>query len=357
MSRPLYLSEYKPVSKLQVEQKPVARTTYPVIDVHGHFASFYLPLYAPDPARWQPVAVDETVKRLQQQGIRRVINLDGFWDGFLGLDLETVFAATSEHEDFFLNFVSIDVTKVLEKNFASMVRQHLDKARQLGARGIKLFKHVSLMVEKSPFVYQPGRGIRIDDPRLAVIWQTAAEFGWPVLIHIADPECFFDPVDQTNERYLELLAHPDWSYAGSGTYTFAELMQAQEKLLQDNPKTTFIIAHVGSNAENLAYVSSLLHRYKNFYVDLAARIDELGRQYHTARRFFFEHADRILFGTDVNCETAAWLYQPYFTFLETDQDAISGGHWPMTGLALPEQILDKIYWQNAARIFGLPGLD
>ncbi len=353
MNRPLYLNEYKPVSKLQVEQKPVPRTSYPVIDVHGHFGDLYLPLYAADPASWQPASVAELVTALQNQGVRQVVNLDGFWDGFLGLELEQVFAASADYADFFLNFVSVDVTRINEADFAQTVRRHLARAQRLGARGIKLFKHVSLMVEKSPFVYVPGRGIRIDDPRLKVIWQTAAEYGWPVLVHIADPACFFDPVDQHNERYLELLAHPDWSYTASGTYSFAELMQAQEKLLDDNPATTFIVAHVGSNAENLAFVARLLDRYGNFYVDLAARIDELGRQYHTARKFFFDYSDRILFGTDVNCQTAAWLYQSYFTFLESDQDAIAGGHWPMTGLSLPKNILDQVYWQNAARIFKL----
>ncbi|MDW7658999.1 MAG: amidohydrolase family protein [Bacillota bacterium] len=353
--RPLYLHEYRPISKLTVERHPIRKPRFPVIDVHGHFADLYLPLYAERSEEWIPADVESLVAVLRQQGIRNIVNLDGFWDGFMGLDLQTVIEATRDYPDFFINFVSVDTTRIGEPDFADRVRRHLTRAYSLGFRGIKLFKHVSLMVEERPYVYRPGRGVRIDDPRLDVIWQTAARLDWPVLVHIADPECFFDPVDAHNERYLELLAHPDWAYAGSGTYSFAELMLAQENLLGNNPETTFIIPHVGSNAENLGFVSGLLHRHANLYVDLAARINELGRQYHTAHRFFLEHADRILFGTDVYTRTAAWCYEPYYTYLETCDDAIGGSSWTMTGQGLPDAVLEQIYWKNATRILGLSG--
>ena len=353
--RPLYLHEYRPVSKLTLERHPVRAPRFPVIDAHGHFADLYLPLYAERPEEWVPGDAAALVDVLRRQGIRNIVNLDGFWDGFMGLDLKSVIEATRDFTGFFINFVSVDTTRVEQPDFSEMVKRHLDRACNLGFRGVKLFKHVSLMVEERPYVYRPGRGFRIDDPRLDVIWQTAAALGWPVLAHIADPEAFFDPVDAHNERYLELLAHPDWSYSGSGTYSFAELMLAQENLLGNNPETTFIIPHVGSNAENLGFVSNLLRRHANLYVDLAARIDELGRQYHAARRFFIEHADRILFGTDVYTQTAAWCYEPYYTYLETCDDAIGGSRWTMTGLGLPDAVLEQVYWRNAARILGLPG--
>ena len=353
--RPLYLHEYKPICKLTVERHPIRKPRFPVVDVHGHFADLYIPLYAERPEEWVPADVDALVAVLRQQGLRNIVNLDGFWDGFMRLDLQTVMVATRDYHDFFINFVSVDTTRIEEPDFAARVQRHLARACSLGFRGIKLFKHVSLMVEERPYIYRPGRGVRIDDPRLDVIWQTAARLDWPVLVHIADPECFFDPIDEHNERYLELLAHPDWAFAGSGTYSFAELMQAQENLLGNNPETTFIIPHVGSNAENLGFVSGLLRRHANLYVDLAARINELGRQYHTAHRFFMEHADRILFGTDAYSRTAARCYEPYYTYLETCDDAIGASSWTMTGQGLPDDVLEQIYWKNAARILRLSG--
>ena len=346
------LKDYRPASKLKVVHHPVTVPKFPVIDAHGHFADLYLPLYAGG-RPWTPPDVDALATCLRRQGIRRIVNLDGFWDGFHGHELERIFAATRDHTDFFIHFVSVNTTEIERPDFAARVERHLERAQSLGARGIKLFKHVSLMVEEVPGVYRPGRGVRIDDPRLAVIWKTAARLKLPVLVHIADPEAFFDPVDATNERYLELLQHPDWSYHGAGTYSFAELMQAQQNVLRDNPDTTFILAHVGSNAEHLGFVASCLERFPNMVVDIAARIDELGRQYHTTRRFFERFADRILFGTDVYSWTVDWCYTPYFTFLETDDDAIPGGHWPMTGLKLSDDILEKVYWKNATRILHL----
>lgn len=72
-----------------------------------------------------------------------------------------------------------------------------------------------------------------------------------------------------------------------------------------HPRTTFIGAHVGCYAENLAWVSALLQRCPNFYVDISARIGELGRQPYAARRFL-QHADRILFGIDTGPQPAVY---------------------------------------------------
>ena len=45
------------------------------------------------------------------------------------------------------------------------------------------------------------------------IWQAAGELKLPVVIHVADPVAFFDPVDETNERWEELNGNPDWIFA------------------------------------------------------------------------------------------------------------------------------------------------
>ncbi len=54
--------------------------------------------------------------------------------------------------------------------------------------------------------------VKVDDPRLDPLWATAGELKLPVLAHVADPVAFFDPVDETNERWEELHAHPDWQF-------------------------------------------------------------------------------------------------------------------------------------------------
>ena len=113
--------------------------------------------------------------------------------------------------------------------------------------------------------------------------------------------------------------------------------------------TTFIGAHVGCYAENLAWVGALLDRCPNFYVDIAARIGELGRQPYSARRFFTQYADRILFGIDAGPDLEA--YRLYYRFLETDDeyfnynasDIPEQGRWYVCGLHLPQAVLKKVY--------------
>ena len=96
---------------------------------------------------------------------------------------------------------------------------------------------------------------------------------------------FFRPVDRFNERFEELQRHPDWSFCSPELFEFEELMEQQERLLEGNPDTTFIIAHMGSYAENFGFVGKCLDKYPNMYVDLGARLAELGRQPYTPASF------------------------------------------------------------------------
>ena len=179
----------------------------------------------------------------------------------------------------------------------------------------------------------------------------------PVLAHIADPVAFFKPVNGRNERYEELLHHPDWSYAKEGLYTFEELMEMQENLLLENPNTTFILPHGGSYPENLGFVSHCLDQFPNLYIDIAERISELGRQPYTCRKFFHRYQDRILFGTDAYPSQMQRRYPPYFRFLETWDEYFDyssyNTRWKIYGIGLEDEILEKIYYKNAERVLGL----
>jgi predicted TIM-barrel fold metal-dependent hydrolase len=131
-------------------------------------------------------------------------------------------------------------------------------------------------------------------------------------------------------------------------------------LVARHPKTTFIGAHVASYSENLAWVGALLDRCPNFHVDMSQRIAELGRQPYASRRFFERYADRILFGIDVGADVDT--YQLYYRFLETDDEYFdydpSGtrnqGRWRIYGLHLPDEVLRKVYYENAERLLARP---
>ncbi|HHU78406.1 MAG: amidohydrolase family protein [Caldicoprobacterales bacterium] len=354
--RPLYLHEYHPKSELVVESHELLTPKFPAIDVHGHFAALYSDLWLAEMNKSRPDP-DSVVDMLRKCGIRRIVNLDGFWDGFMGITREKVLKTLKPYGDFFINFVSVNTNMVHDKGFDDYIRDHLRTSKEMGFHGIKLFKHVSIMVpdEKGNFV--PGRNIAVDDPRLKIIWDTAAELSMPVLIHIADPVAFFRPVDRFNERYEELMSHPDWQFGEHpDMYAFEELMDMQENLLSSNPHTTFIIAHVGSYSENLGFVGSCLDKYPNMYIDIAERINELGRQPYTSRKFFHRYQDRILFGSDAFPWDMEGRYPYYFRFLETwDEYFGYGGRWGLYGIGLEDDILRKVYYQNAEKVLMLEG--
>jgi predicted TIM-barrel fold metal-dependent hydrolase len=174
------------------------------------------------------------------------------------------------------------------------------------------------------------------------------------MFHIADPDAFFLPIDHLNERYEELSAHPEWGFYGS-YYSKDELLDQRDRLFARHPKTTFVAAHVAERPENLAYVSELMEAHRNLYVDIGARSAELGRQPYTAREFFIKHADRILFGTDL--VPAEEMYRLHFRFLETSDEyfdypshASRQGRWKIYGLGLPDDVLRRVYRDNALQL-------
>jgi predicted TIM-barrel fold metal-dependent hydrolase len=173
---------------------------------------------------------------------------------------------------------------------------------------------------------------------------------------VADPVVFFQPLDAFNERWEELSAHPDWHFPSPPFPSFEAILNALANLVSRHPQTTFIAAHVGCYVENLPWVGAWLERCPNLYVDFAARIPELGRQPYSARRFFLRYADRILFGLDLGPDVPS--YRLYYRFLETDDEYFSHdtvepprqGRWQIYGLALPDDVLENIYFRNAEHI-------
>jgi predicted TIM-barrel fold metal-dependent hydrolase len=195
----------------------------------------------------------------------------------------------------------------------------------------------------------------VDDPKLDPIMEVCAKHHRPIMIHTADPAAFFTPLDRYNERWHELNTHPDWLFYGKDYPPQKELLDQFIHLVAKHPKTTFIGAHFGNNAEDVATVAKWLDTYPNLYVDIDARISELGRQPYTARKFFLKYQDRVMFGTDTSPNRTS--YRIYYRFLETDDEYFDcaashhlQGFWMIYGVYLPKDVLEKIYNKNAERV-------
>ncbi len=351
----LTLPEYAPRPMLTVPVNKPIRPRFDAIDAHNHLGGGVFGGSESFP-RWP---VDKLLNLMNEVAVRMIVDLDGGWGDRLR---EEIAHYQEPHPDRFAVFSGLDY-----ENFATDPKFGETEARRLrdsvdaGARGLKVWKVLGLQLRD-----QQGRLIPINDERLDPLWATAAELRIPVMIHIADPVAFFQPLDRFNERWEELNRHPDWHFyptrpSGDLTHpdfaSFDELMEQFEGLLTRHSATTFIGAHVGCYAENLGWVSRVMDKCPNFYADISARIQELGRQPFSTRDFIIRHQDRVLFGTDARPD--AEVYRIYYRFLETRDEYFSSssrgevpgnGRWMIYGVDLPDDVLRKVYYDNAHHV-------
>jgi predicted TIM-barrel fold metal-dependent hydrolase len=110
---------------------------------------------------------------------------------------------------------------------------------------------------------------------------------------------------------------------------------------------------MGWMAHDLQALGAMLDRMPNLNVEIAAVLGELGRQPRNAKRFFIKYQDRILFGKDTYNVSE---YPFYFRMLESDDEWIDNirkyhGLWKLYALDLPDDVLKKLYYKNALRLF------
>jgi len=338
-ARPLLLDEFRPKSMLHVRVHNVSRAKFPVIDVHNHVNDAWTPDHERLPA-------NRVLEIMASCNVQKVVILTGGW----GEDLQKVIDyMVKPYPERFLVFTQLDWTNLDAPDFAEqMVRQIRDAVKR-GARGLKITKEFGLEVR-----YKSGQLLAVDDRKLDPIWAECGRCGIPVAIHVTDPEAFFHPVDATNERYEELIAHPDWSFYGPQFPSKESILEARNRVFARHPQTTFIALHFGNWPENLDYVADVLNRYPNVMIEFGARQAELGRQPRRAREFFIQYQDRIMFGTDFTF--TAEMYRNHFRWLETDDEyfdywaAPEQGRWKIYGLYLPDDVLRKVYHLNAERV-------
>lgn len=352
--RMLALPNFRPKSMLRVEEHLVTQAKFPVVDVHTHFRFRF---------HHSPQALDDFVKLMDRNNIAVCVSLDGQLDDDLEDHKRYLW---TKYRDRFVIFANINWRGAGKEDdpaswdmhrpdFGRRMARSLAAAKAAGVSGVKIFKQLGLGYQNPD-----GSLVAVDDPRWDPIWKACGELQLPVLIHTADPAAFFLPIDETNERWEELNRHPDWSFYGEKFPHREELLAALMRVVERHPQTTFIAAHVASSAEDLSTAGEWLDRYPNLYLDIASRISELGRQPYTARKFFLKYADRILFATD-----GPWPEQRvrlYWRFLETwdeyfpysEKDFPPQGFWNIYGVGLLDEVLKKVYQENAAKI--IPGV-
>jgi predicted TIM-barrel fold metal-dependent hydrolase len=328
------------------------RRSMHIIDVHGHIS---------------PASVETALAAMDAHFIDRLVNLTA------GSTVEEFSAAKQAFDGkgkgrFILYVNDVYANQPIEDPaFGRKVTETLERTAALGAKGLKISKTLGLYWKD-----QDKKIIAIDDPRLDPMWAAAGRLGLPVSIHSGDPKAFWQPIDAQNERYEELHEHPSWAFGGGAYPPREEILRQLEAVVARHPGVTFVGVHFGNDPEDVDHVASLLRRHPNYNADIAARIPEIGRQDPAKlRAMFIEFQDRILFGTDFMVFPRGYIlgagpvltdqaeitrfFDAHWRFLETSARQMQHptpiqGRWTIDAIALPRDVLEKIYRKNAERI-------
>ena len=340
--------ELPPSAGFTLEQR---KKLFTIIDMHSHLD------YS---------ASKRILTVLKNNGISAIVNMSG---GNFDSDISENYVFQLDNPGVIYNFYTPNWRTINQPGFGEQEADLFEKAvKSLGYKGLKISKAPGLFLRD-----KKGKIIPVDDPRFDPLWKKAGELGVPVLIHTSDPEAFWLPPDEKNERWDELKVHPGWSFYGKDVPPRNELLKQRNNVIKKHSNTVFICTHFGNNAEHPDLVAKLLDEYPNMYIDVAARIPEFGR--HPApvmRKFFLKYQDRILFGTDIGIgkqflmlgsgdgtvpplSAADTYYKRTFQYFESDLKEMESptpiqGRWKVHPIHLPVKVLKKLYYENAKQV-------
>ncbi len=142
---------------------------------------------------------------------------------------------------------------------------------------------------------------------------------------------------------------------------YAARIRDAEQMIRQVPDTTLIMAHgfwLMNNDTTLDLLATYFDRYPNLNVDLSATYqwwDVPEPTYEKLRNFIIQYQDRLLYGSDANVECTPEQYRNSFRVLESTEENLSPFFGDeatknIRGLGLPLEVLNHIYYWNAARL-------
>jgi len=345
--KPTPLQTAMPKTSLKVDEHKLQKPKFPAIDIHFHAGFLHTP------ADYQKL-----ISIMDQVGLAMLVNLDGA----SGSAFDQYLKGSESYKDRIITFARLNYTGINEPGWSEKMTAELERCFRSGAQGLKIAKELGLDLRN-----KDGSFIQCDDSRLDPIWELCARYNRPIVHHVNDQVDRFLPIGPANERYEAGLwrDNPAENYYQTGQPGFEEINQHREHMLAKHPHTVYIFAHIAHLGHDLKRVAAMLDKYPNMNVDLSAAIQEVGRQPRAARQFLMQYQDRVFFGTDGGAGRMADLddfWRPHFRFFETEdeyfdhpaqmlspQGAPLHGRWKIYGIGLPDDVLRKIYFQNALR--------
>jgi predicted TIM-barrel fold metal-dependent hydrolase len=333
-----------PLTLLRLPRTNIWRAKYPVIDFHVHGGGLNT-----------VEAFKAAVRLMDQIGMGAFVNLSGG----TGENLDAVLKAGQPYRDRVANFITFSTNGINEPGWPERFAAEMERAFQAGAMGMKVGKGLGQSARNPD-----GSFIQADDPRLDAVWAMAAKYNRPVMIHTSDSVGRFYPIGPRNERYEAGL----WRRPGdTNLYTSGPprevIERARENMHRKHPNTRFVNAHMAMLYYDPEKLANLLDTFPNADVEISASVQDLGRAPRLWRELIIKYQDRVFFGSDGSPgREPDDFWTPHWRYLETFDEYFyhpaqirtaggSPGHgrWNISGIGLPDDVLRKVYYENALR--------
>jgi len=327
------LKDYRPKSIFKIPETAVEKARYPIVDVHSHN-------YARTDAD-----VDRWVATMDAVGLERTVILSGNTkDKF-----DEVFAKYKRHPKRFEVWCGFDYSGFDQPRYGPAAVAELERCHRAGARGVGELSDKGRGLGATTNTL----GMHVDDPRLDPLLEKCAELHMPINIHVGEDKWMYEPMDDTNDGLMNA-----WKWRVSkdpGVLQHDEVVATLQRAAKKHPHTIFIACHFANCCSDLNRLGAMLDECPNLYADMGARFAEISPIPRFVTAFFKRYADRLMYGTDMDPQPG--MYRVTFRYLETADEHFYPGyfskyHWPWHALALPDDILRKVYRENALRVFG-----
>jgi predicted TIM-barrel fold metal-dependent hydrolase len=251
-----------------------------------------------------------------------------------------------------------------DSNWQEQTIAYLRKQFERGAVGVKIWKNIGM--ERRD---KNGQLIMVDDAQLDPVIRFIQDQGKVLLGHLGEPKNCWLPLNEmtTNNDRSYFAKNPKYHMALHPEFpSYEEQIAARDRMLAKHPQLNFVGCHLASLEWSVDEMAKFLDRFPQSTIGVAARMGQL--QYQSQRnrdkviQFLTKYQDRILYGTDTGIgpddnavakyesAKARWL-RDWKYFVTNDKVSVPELDDPVQGLRLERKIVEKIYRENALRVF------
>lgn len=334
----LLLKDYKPIPCMNLPEHHPHAAKFAVHDMHSH-------AYASTPEECR-----EWAERLKANNIDKVV-INTYASGEKFDELYEMYKNTSDVFEMWCGFdmSAWGTPEFEEKAVESLVRDYNHGARGVGEVGDKgpgeaYFTNFATGV--------PTPTAHMNDPRFDALFEKCGELGMPVVIHVGDPIWMYEPIDEHNDGLVN-AEHWKIDMDQPGMLNLYDLCTTLEECCDRHPNTTIIACHFMNLTHDYELLGKIMDRHANLYLDNSARHVESAITPRATKAFYEKYQDRIFFGTDNH--PSQEMYDLQWRILETEDehfyDYEHAYHWQLYGLGLSDEVLRKLYYENADKLY------